>query len=226
MHIEPGIVVGAKLALGFVTAAGALGYSAKLAREAIRKDGSAALVVRSILATILVFSFFELLPHVPVGVSEVHFILGSTLFLMFGAGPAAFGLAVGLLAQGMLLAPADLPQYGMNVTSLLVPLLAVDALARRVIPADTAYKDVTYAQAFKLSTTYQGGVVLWVAFWAVYGQGVGMENLAEIAAFGASYMAVVMVEPLVDLAILAVVKGLHQMEASIAFQPRLYRAKI
>ena len=83
MHIEPGIVVGAKLALGFVTAAGALGYSAKLAREAIRKDGSAALVVRSILATILVFSFFELLPHVPVGVSEVHFILGSTLFLMF-----------------------------------------------------------------------------------------------------------------------------------------------
>lgn len=226
MHIEPGIVVGAKLALGFVTAAGALGYSAKLAREAIRKDGSAALVVRSILATILVFSFFELLPHVPVGVSEVHFILGSTLFLMFGAGPAAFGLAVGLLAQGMLLAPADLPQYGMNVTSLLVPLLAVDALARRVIPADTAYKDVTYAQAFKLSTTYQGGVVLWVAFWAVYGQGVGMENLAEIAAFGASYMAVVMVEPLVDLAILAVVKGLHQMEDSIAFQPRLYRAKI
>lgn len=226
MHIEPGIVVGAKLALGFVTAAGALGYSAKLAREAIRKDGSAALVVRSILATILVFSFFELLPHVPVGVSEVHFILGSTLFLMFGAGPAAFGLALGLLAQGMLLAPADLPQYGMNVTSLLVPLLAVDALARRVIPADTAYKDVTYAQAFKLSTAYQGGVVLWVAFWAVYGQGVGMENLAEIAAFGASYMAVVMVEPLVDLAILAVVKGLHQMEASIAFQPRLYRAKI
>jgi hypothetical protein len=33
-------------------------------------------------------------------VSEVHFILGSTLFLMFGAAPAAFGLAIGLLTQG------------------------------------------------------------------------------------------------------------------------------
>ena len=226
MHIEPGIVVGAKLALGFVTAAGALGYTAKLARDAIRKDGAAALGVRTIIATALVFFFFEVLPHVPVGVSEVHFILGSTLFLMFGAAPAAFGLAFGLAAQGLLLAPADLPQYGMNVTSLLVPLLAVDALARRVIPANTAYKDVTYAQAFKLSTTYQGGVVAWVAFWAMYGQGVGMDNLVEIAAFGASYMGVVMVEPLLDLAILAVVKGMHQMEGSLALQPRLFRAKI
>ena len=40
------------------------------------------------------------LPHFPVGVSEVHFILGSTLFLLFGAAPAAIGLALGLLIQG------------------------------------------------------------------------------------------------------------------------------
>jgi hypothetical protein len=40
-----------------------------------------------------------------VGVSEVHFILGSTLFLMFGAGPAALGLAAGLLAQGLFWLP-------------------------------------------------------------------------------------------------------------------------
>lgn len=224
MHIEPGIVVGAKLALSYVTAAGAIGYSAKLALDMVKRDGISPLAVRTFLAAVLVFSFFELLPHYPVGVSEVHFILGSTLFLMFGAGPAALGLAIGLLAQGLLFAPADLPQYGMNVTSLLVPLLAIDALARRVIPANTAYKDVTYQQALKLSTAYQAGVVTWVGFWAVYGNGVGADNLAQVAAFGAAYMGIIVIEPLVDLAILAAVKGLHQLDDSTVFQPRLYRA--
>jgi hypothetical protein len=55
--------------------------------------------------TLLVFSFFEVLPHHAVGVSEVHFILGSTLYLIFGAGPAAIGLALGLLIQGVLSSP-------------------------------------------------------------------------------------------------------------------------
>ena len=224
MHIEPGIVVGAKLALGFVTATGAVGYAAKLAKDMSRRDGVPALAIRVLLAAVLVLSFFQLLPHFPVGVSEVHFILGSTLFLMFGAGPAAIGLALGLLAQGLLFAPADLPQYGMNVTSLLVPLLAVNALAQRVIPANTAYKDVTYAQALKLSTTYQAGVVAWVGFWAVYGSGVGAENLVQIAAFGAAYMSVIVVEPLLDLVVLGVVKSFHQAESSGVFHARLHRA--
>ena len=224
MHIEPGIVVGAKLALSYVTAAGAIGYSAKLALDAVKRDGIVPLAVRAVMAAVLVFSFFEILPHYPVGVSEVHFILGSTLFLIFGAGPAAFGLALGLLAQGLLFAPADLPQYGMNVTSLLVPLLAIDALARRVIPANTAYKDVTYRQALKLSTAYQGGVVAWVGFWAVYGSGIGAENLAQVATFSVAYMSIIVVEPLVDLAILAAAKGLHRFEDSKVFHPRLYHA--
>ena len=52
--------------------------------------------------------------------------------LIFGAAPAAFGLALGLLLQGMFFVPSDLPQYGMNVTTLLVPLFAIGALADRV----------------------------------------------------------------------------------------------
>jgi ABC-type Co2+ transport system permease subunit len=222
MHIEPGIVDGAKMVLGYATATGAIGYSAKLALDTVRRDGVAPLAVRALIAVALVFSFFEILPHFPVGVSEVHFILGSTLFLLLGAGPAALGLALGLLVQGLFFAPADLPQYGMNVTSILVPLLLVDALARRVIPANTAYKDVTYGQALKLSTAYQGGVVAWVAFWAVYGAGVGADNLAQIASFGVAYMAVVLVEPLLDLGILAAAKSLHQLADSKVFQSRLY----
>jgi len=224
MHIEPGIVDGAKMVLGYVTATGAIGYSAKLALQAVKRDGLAPLAVRALIATAMVFSFFQVLPHFPVGVSEVHFILGSTLFLMFGAGPAAIALAMGLLVQGLLISPTDLPQYGMNVTSLLVPLLAIDALARRVIPANTAYKDVTYGQALKLSTAYQAGVVTWVGFWAVYGSGVGADNLAQVATFGIAYMGVIVVEPLVDLAVLAAAKSLHQLADSKVFHSRMYQA--
>jgi ABC-type Co2+ transport system permease subunit len=224
MHIEPGIVDGAKMALGSATAITVLGYTAKLAWNSIKQDGAIPLGIRSLIAAVLVFSFFEVFPHYPVGVSEVHLILGSTLFLMFGAAPAAIGLALGLLTQGAFFAPADLPQYGMNVTTLLVPLFALGALARRIIPANTAYKDVAYAQCLALSTAYQGGVVALVAFWAVYGQGAGAANLAEVGTFGIAYMAVVMVEPLIDLAILAAAKNLHRFKDSMVFHSRLYRA--
>ena len=128
MHIEPGIVTGAKIALSYVTAAGAGVYAAKLAWQSLRQGGLPSLAGRSLLTTALAFSFFQILPHFPVGVSEVHFILGSTLFLILGAAPAAIGLALGLLLQGLFFAPFDLPQYGINVTTLLVPLIAVQAL--------------------------------------------------------------------------------------------------
>jgi ABC-type Co2+ transport system permease subunit len=223
MHIEPGVVEGAKIVLSYATAAGALVYAAKLSRDTMKKDGIAPLGIRIAMVTMLVFSFFQVLPHYPVGVSEVHFILGATLFLMFGAAPAAIGLALGLLIQGLFFAPFDLPQYGMNVTSILVPLFAVDALARRIIPANTAYKDVSYKQCLAMSTAYQGGVVAWVAFWAFYGQGFGAENLMQVGTFGVAYLSVIVVEPLVDLAILGSVKSLHQFKDSKVFHSRLYR---
>jgi ABC-type Co2+ transport system permease subunit len=224
MHIEPGVVEGAKLALSVVTAAGAIGFAAKLALSTAKQDGITALAIRSVVTTFLVFFFFEILPHYPVGVSEVHFILGATLFMIFGAGPAAIGLAMGLLAQGLLFAPADLPQYGMNMTSLLVPLLLVDTLARRLIPARTAYKDIKYSQALALSAAYQGGVVAWVAFWAFYGHGFGAENLAQVGTFSVAYMAVIVIEPVLDLSILATAKSLHQLKDNKLFHSRLYRA--
>ena len=182
MHIEPGVVDGAKIVLSYATAAAAGGLTLKMASDTIRKDGGgAALAVRSVITTLLVFTFFEVFPHHAVGVSEVHLILGSTLYLMFGAGPAAIGLALGLLVQGVFFAPFDLPQYGMNVTTLLVPLYAMTLIAKRIIPAGTAYTDVSYKQALALSTSYQGGIVMWVGFWALYGHGFGAENLAQIA---------------------------------------------
>lgn len=224
MHIEPGVVEGTKMLLGSVTAVTVFGYTAKVAWGSVKRDGFVALGVRSLVATMLVLTFFQVFPHYPVGVSEVHLILGSTLFLMFGAAPAAVGLALGLLTQGIVFVPTDLPQYGMNVTTLLVPLFALSMLARRIIPANTAYKDVEYAQCLALSTAYQGGVVAWVAFWAVYGQGIGAANLAHVGAFGLAYMSVIVIEPLIDLAVLAAAKGLHRFGVTGLFHRRLYQA--
>ncbi|MCI4663987.1 MAG: energy-coupling factor ABC transporter permease [Neomegalonema sp.] len=224
MHIEPGVVDGAKMALSYATAAGAFAVTGKLAFDTIKQEGVAALVLRSMAAIALVFAFFEVLPHYPVGVSEVHFILGSTLYLILGAGPAAIGLAGGLLIQGLFFAPTDLPMYFVNVTTLLVPLWAVSMLAKRIIAPGTAYVDLSYGQALALSAAYQGGVVAWVAFWAFYGQGFGAENVQNIMAFGGAYMLVVVIEPLVDLGVLAGAKAQRSLAKSGLFYNRLYRA--
>jgi hypothetical protein len=209
MHIEPGIVDGTKIVLSYATAAAAGGYATKLAVTSARGQGVASLAARTTAASVLVFSFFQILPHFSVGVSEVHFIFGSTLFLIFGAAPAAFGLALGLLLQGLLFVPTDLPQYGMNLTTLLVPLFAINALAQRIIAPNTAYVDLQYRQALSLSSAYQSGIVAWVAFWALYGRGFGAENLSAIATFAVSYALVIAVEPLVDLAVLALAKSVR-----------------
>jgi ABC-type Co2+ transport system permease subunit len=222
MHIEPGIVDGTKIALSYATAAAAGGYATKLAVESAREKGVVSLAARTVATTALVFSFFEVLPHFPVGVSEVHFIFGSTLFLLFGAAPAAFGLALGLLLQGLFFVPTDLPQYGMNVTTLLVPLFAINALAARIIARDTAYVDLKYRQALSLSSAYQAGIVAWVAVWAIYGRGLAAENLSSIATFAGSYMLVIVVEPLVDLAVLALAKSLRGLSDGLLVTARLH----
>ena len=182
------------------------------------------MALRSLITTLLTLSFFQVLPHQPVGVSEVHLILGSTLFLIFGLAPAGIGLLAGLLMQGLFFAPFDLPNYSINVTTLLVPLFAMAALARKVIPGRIAYKDLKYSQTLKLSAAYQGGIIAWVAFWALYGQGFGAENLSSVLSFGVAYTSVVLLEPLVDLSVLAGAKTLHQLKDSGVVTTRLFHA--
>ena len=223
MHIEPGLVDGAKIVFSYATAAAAGATALYHIARATRDSGIASVAARSLIATVGVFIFFEVLPHFPVGVSEVHFILGSTLFLILGAGPASIGLALGLLIQGLFFAPFDLPQYGMNMTTLLVPLFALHEVAKRVITPGTAYVDLDYRQVLALSTVYQGGVVAWVAFWAVYGAGFGAANLSAIGTFGMAYMAVILIEPIADLAVLGLAKALKGRGSSFV-TPRLYAA--
>lgn len=222
MHIEPGIVEGPKIILSYVTASGAGAYGLYLAGQLIKDRGFGALLGRTVATTGLVFVFFQVFPHYPVGVSEVHFILGSTLFLIFGAAPAAFGLAGGLLLQGLLFAPFDLPQYGMNLTTLLIPLFALQFVAHKVIAPETPYVKLKYRQALALSTTYQAGIVSWVAFWAFYGQGFAGHTVASIATFGVAYMLVIIVEPLADLGVLAAAKAAHRLQNSPILERRMF----
>lgn len=224
MHIEPGIVEGPKIVLSYLTAGGAGMYALRSAWQLVKERGVAPVVFRSLATTALVFTFFQVFPHVPVGISEVHLILGSTLFLVFGMAPAAIGLAAGLLIQGLLFAPFDLPQYGMNITTLLVPLFGLQYVASRVIAPNTPYVQLRYRQALALSTTYQAGIVTWVGFWALYGEGVTAQTVQSIATFGAAYLAVIVVEPLADLAVLAAAKSLHSLKDSPLLERRLLNA--
>ncbi|AKO96386.1 hypothetical protein MALG_01198 [Marinovum algicola DG 898] len=224
MHIEPGVVDGAKMTFAYTTAAGAATYTAKQTVDDLSRTNSGAFALRTLLATIGALLFFEVLPNFPVGISEVHFILGSTLFLLLGTAPAALGLAIGLLIQGLFFAPTDMPMYFVNVTTLLVPLFAASALARRIIPRDTAYVDLAYKDMLKLSAVYQGGVVTWVAFWAFYGQGVTAATFQSVWTFGAAYMLVLLIEPLADLAALAGAKTLRDTGVARLLAPRLYRS--
>ncbi|MGB3351785.1 MAG: energy-coupling factor ABC transporter permease [Mycobacterium sp.] len=222
MHIEPGIVEGSKIVLSYLSAAGVGAYALNSAWKHIKERGSASLVFGTVATTAMVFVFFQVFPHFPVGVSEVHLILGSTLFLLFGAAPAAFGLAAGLLIQGLFVAPFDLPQFGMNVTTLLVPLFALQYVAKRTIAPQTPYVELKYRQVLGLSATYQAGIVSWVTFWALYGEGLTAETLSSVAMFGVAYLSVIILEPLADLAVLAGAKGLHRFRDNAVLEPRLF----
>lgn len=225
MHIEPGVVDGAKILLSYGTGAAVIGATAKVAWDNVKEYGAFSLIMKSIIATAIVFSCFEVLPHYPIGVSEVHLILGTTIFLVMGLAPAAIGLAMGLLIQGLFFAQFDLPQYGINVTTLLASMFILNAAVKKIIPAGTAYKDISYKQMLAMSVVWEGAIVSWVAFWAVYGQGFGAENIENILSFGSAYMAVVIIEPLVDLAVLTAVKAYNKTnECMILFDKKLCKA--
>ena len=85
---NPALIDGAKMALVLRhrrPSPARYGAEARLARRS-RTSGAGRFAARGLIATGAVLAFFQLLPHPPVGVSEVHLILGSTLFLTLGAG--------------------------------------------------------------------------------------------------------------------------------------------
>ena len=226
MHIEPGVVNGAKIGLSYLTGAAAIAIGLKLLIQRIFNNTSVLLTaVRCLITTVFVFSFFEILPQYPLGVSEVHFIFGATLFLFFGAGATAFGLVAGLSLQGLLLAPSDLPQLYINISTLLFPLFAVSYISKKIIPANIAYTDLKYRHVISLTGIYQGGIILWVAFWCFYGQGFNQETFYNVGIFSLAYSTVIGIECLLDVGLLATLKSYNKRSLPSVFNQRLISAK-
>jgi ABC-type Co2+ transport system permease subunit len=226
MHIEPGVVNGVKIGLSYLTGAAAIAIGLKLLIQRMFNNTSVLLtVVRCLITTVFVFSFFEILPQYPLGVSEVHFIFGATLFLFFGAGATAFGLVAGLSLQGLLLAPSDLPQLYINISTLLFPLFAVSYISKKIIPANIAYTDLKYRHVISLTSIYQGGIILWVAFWCFYGQGFNQETFYNVGIFSLAYSTVIGIECLLDVGLLATLKSYKKRSLPSVFNKRLISAK-
>jgi ABC-type Co2+ transport system permease subunit len=226
MHIEPGVVNGAKIGLSYLTGAAAIAIGLKLLIQRMFNNTSILLTaVRCLITTVFVFSFFEVLPQYPLGVSEVHFIFGATLFLFFGAGATAFGLVAGLSLQGLLLAPSDLPQLYINISTLLFPLFAVSYISKKIIPANIAYTDLKYRHVISLTGIYQGGIILWVAFWCFYGQGFNQETFYNVGIFSLAYSTVIGIECLLDVGLLATLKSYKKRSLPSVFNQRLISAK-
>lgn len=195
MHIEPGILSGAKIAAANLTA---ISLAAAQAPQLVNQPQ---LVLRTLLAA-LFFSVFMQSFHLPAGASELHFIGAMPIYLTLGFVPTLLGFGLGLLLQGVIFEPADLLHLGVNFLSLAVPLLALHlGLGRRLAAgAATEIKSV-----LKLDAAYYAGVAIMVGFWLSMGE--VATPFAEWMTFAAAYLPVVLIEPVLTVAVVRLLQS-------------------
>ena len=206
MHIEPGTLAAAKIALANVAAIGLVAGTALLA---LRQP---TLLLRTLLAAV----FFTLCMqsfHAKIGPSELHFVGAMPMYLALGLVPTLLGFAMGLLLQGLLFEPADLLHLSVNTLSLALPLLAVHATLGRHL------QRVNLRAVLQLDAAYYAGVTAMVGFWLSIGE--VATPLAEWLRFAASYLVVVALEPVVTVAVLLGVARLRRQRwAALCFDTR------
>jgi len=195
MHIEPGIIAQAKVIAANVCAAGLLLVYTK---DLIKNPAD---IVRMLVAAVF-FSLFMQGFFVKVGPSELHFVGAMVIYLTLGFVPTLIGFAVGLLLQGVLFDPLDLPHLAVNSLSLIVPLVAVHyTLGRKLREQGSA---ITWKNILKLDAMYYSGVTVMVGFW------LAMSNVATSfvawATFASSYLVLIACEPLLTYAALRLLK--------------------
>lgn len=195
MHIEPGIIAQAKV---MAANAGAAGLLLVYAKDLIKNPAD---IVRMLLAAVF-FSVFMQSFHVNVGPSELHFVGAMVIYLTLGFVPALIGFAVGLLLQGVLFEPLDLPHLAVNSLSLIVPLIAVHyTLGRKLREQESV---ITWKNILKLDAMYYSGVTAMVGFWLAMGE--VATPLSAWATFAASYLVIVACEPPLTYAALRLLK--------------------
>ncbi|AMO37997.1 energy-coupling factor ABC transporter permease [Thauera humireducens] len=195
MHIEPGILSGAKIAAANLTA---IGLAAAQAPQLLKQPQ---LVLRTLLAA-LFFSVFMQSFHLPAGASELHFIGAMPIYLTLGFVPTLLGFGLGLLLQGVIFEPADLLHLGVNFLSLAVPLLALHLGLGRRLAAGAATE---IRSVLKLDAAYYAGVAIMVGFWLSMGE--VATPFAEWMTFAAAYLPVVLIEPVLTVAVVRLLQS-------------------
>ncbi len=194
MHIEPGVLNASKV---IYANAGAASVLTAYLPSLVRKPAE---IVKIALAAVF-FSLFMEAFHMPVGPSELHFVGASAIYFVFGFLPALFGFAIGLLLQGLVFEPQDLVHLGVNFLSLAVPLVAVHTLRGRQYFEERASKRrLSWAEIVKFDAAYYAGVVGMVGFWLALGN--EATPFASWALFAASYVPLVLCEPVFTFSVL------------------------
>ena len=96
---------------------------------------------------------------------------------------------------------------------------------KKIIPADIAYTDLKYTHVISLTGIYQGGIILWVAFWCFYGQGFNQETFYNVGVFSLAYSTVIGIECLLDVGLLATLKSYKKTSLPSVFNNRLISVK-
>lgn len=195
MHVEPGTIAQTKVMLANVSAIGVLGFYAK---GLVTQPAD---IVRTLLAAVF-FSLFMQSFHLKVGPSELHFVGAMVMYLTLGFLPTLLGFAAGLLFQGLLFEPTDLPHLAVNSLSLMLPLIAVHAGPGRKLRA--AAQGFDWRAIVKLDAMYYAGVTAMVGFWLSIGE--VATPFAAWAAFASSYLAIVALEPVFTYSLVRLLK--------------------
>lgn len=195
MHIEPGFIAQAKILMANVAAGGVLlGY---LRHLVLRPTHILRAIVAAVFFTVFMQSF-----HMPVGPSELHFVGAMVMYMTLGFVPTLFGFAAGLLLQGLVFNPADLMHLAVNSLSLILPLIMMHyGLGRRLREQGTA---IAWSDILKLDATYYAGVTAMVGFWLTIAE--TATPFAAWLTFATSYLAIIVIEPVITLASLRLLK--------------------
>lgn len=201
MHIEPGFVQPAKVAMANAGALTALGWAAKEHLGGLVKAPWT--LVKTAVAAVA-FTVFMQSFSAPVGPSELHFTGAMAMYLTLGFLPVLMGFAVGLLVQALFFSPWDLVHLGVNALSLMLPLIAVHYTLGRKLFDQNAKRRVNFVEILKLDAVFYAGVTTMVGFWLM----VGGQEVAFSAwlAFSASYLVIVMAEPVLTYAVVGLLK--------------------
>lgn len=195
MHIEPGLLAGAKIAAANLTA---ISLVAAQAPQLLKQPH---LMLRTLLAAVF-FSLFMQSLHMPAGAAELHFIGAMPIYLTLGFVPTLLGFALGLLLQGVIFEPADLLHLGVNFLSLALPLLVLHLALGRKLAAGAATE---IKAVLKLDAAYYAGVAVMVGFWLSIAELV--TPFAEWLTFAAAYLPVVLIEPVLTVAVVKLLQS-------------------